>query len=645
MAQDSTINDTGEIGKPGQSTVKFPASLQKYHLFYRQSIEHREEFWKRQANRIIWDAPFTQVVQEDFRMGAVSWFTGGKLNACRNVLETGRKNGESKKPALRYFTDGGDILSYTWEDLDREVRQLAAALDTHGLKTGDRIALYLPDSPETVFFMLACAFLGLIYVPIPARYPSEITCEILLNSGAKMVVVSFTQKSSSYDVRAQSVVDSIMETYIVNTGSREVEKTVSYGHFVSPKSMRPLESSVSVESEHPFFILYANSASGIPRGSVFATGGFIVQAAASYDYIFQSIYEGEEVKSAVCTLELASAAGQCYGLWGPLANGICIVLTDGGLRSNSDLLHRLLQECESPSLLTTPTLLHDLRLELNDIPLDNKRRFSLVALSGDVLKPRLISFASQCLVSKPEKVVNLWMQSECGSAIISTYPNRELNRPGALGLAFPGIEALVYNYLGEICRPNESGQLVFKSSWPSMIRTIWCQPERYRQLYFQRVPGCYSTNDGVRLDGDGFYWFMGRIDDVIKVRGQSLATSEIETVLVSHPEISEAAVVSVEGDDGESIVAFLVINNRLVDENEIDKDSLESELSQSIIRRIGEFASISQYIFADELPHTRTGKIVRRVLRRIATGDITSSEDLSHLANPESVEEIIRKKG
>lgn len=646
MAQDSSFKDMGETGNQGLFPEKFPESLQEYHSLYRQSIEHREEFWSRQANRVTWDAPFTEVVHENFSNGAVSWFEGGKLNAARNVLDANQKNGAPAKPALRYFTGDGDLKSWSRQDLDREVRLLAAALEAYGMKMGDRVALYLPDSPETVFFMLACSCLGLIYVPIPARYPAEITHEIVQDSGARILVVSFTRKSQSYEARAQSLIESLKGIPVINTGDRVVEGTIPYARFVSPDILKPLESLTSVTAEHPFFILYANSASGIPRGSVFATGGFLVQAAASCDYIFRPTGEGAEVKSVVCSLELASAAGQSYGLWGPLMNGACLVLTDRGLQSAGDHLLRVLKECESPALLTTPTLLSELRRELNNGPLDIARRFSLVACSGDVLKPRLISFATQSLVSKPEHVLNLWIQSECGSAIIATFPYSELARSGALGLAFPGVEPLVYNYLGQICRPNESGQLVFKSSWPSMIRTIWGQEERYRQLYFQRVPGCYSTNDGVRLDGDGFYWFMGRLDDVIKVRGQSLATSEIEAVLVTHPLVSEAAVVSVEGDEGETLAAFLVMDQAMIDANrEIDKNSLESELSQSVIRRIGEFAAISQFIIAEELPRTRTGKIVRRVLRRIATGDITSNEDLSHLANPESVEELIRKKG
>jgi acetyl-CoA synthetase len=291
-------------------------------------------------------------------------------------------------------------------------------------------------------------------------------------------------------------------------------------------------------------------------------------------------------------------------------------------------------------------LLSELKHELGETPLSPERRFTLVASSGDVLKPRHISFAARTLVETPERVVNLWIQTECGASIISTFPSAELNRPGTLGLPFPGIMPLVVNYLGQACRPNESGQLVFSASWPSMIRTIWGQADRFRQLYFRRVPGYYGTNDGVRVDGEEFYWFMGRLDDAIKVRGQLLATSDIEAVLVAHPLVSEAVVVSVEAEDGEMLVAFLVLDKSIMEKSGAPNIAeLKTELARSIEQRVGEFTVISEFIVAPELPRTRTGKIMRRVLKRIAVGDISGDEDLSHLANPGTVDELIRKRG
>lgn len=646
MVQDSSLAESDNRGRHDLFPARLLAALKGYHGLYHKSIERREEFWRFQAGRILWDTPFDTVVREDWTEGRVEWFPDGKLNACHNVLGAQCERGRGDRRALLFLDETGEVRSYTYREMDREVRLLAAAMKKKGLKPGDRVALYLPDSPETLFFLLACSFLGLVPVPIPIRYTAELTREILLDCSASLLAVSLGSGSRSHEARAHAVVAAVEGVLVVNAGKAEAEGTVSYAEFMASSASSPLETPVSVEAEHPFFILYANTAAGVPRGSLFATGGFLVQAAASYDYIFASAVDGGEVRSLVCLLDLASAAGLCYGVWGPLANGSCIVIAAEGTRTIGERLRLALETCETPALLAAPTQLADLKRELDGNPISTERRFALVAASGDVLKPRQIQFAAQALVSSPERVLNLWIQSECGASVINTFPSPELNHAGVLGLPFPGIEPQVINYMGKVCRANESGQLVFRSSWPSMIRSIYGQDERYRQLYFQRVPGYYSTNDGARVDGDGFFWFMGRLDDVIKVRGQSLATSEVEAVLTTHPLVSEAAVVSAEDEEEQSLVAFLVLDSLPSGGNRAAViGTLEAELDQYMDQRIGEFAHISQYVVASQLPRTRTGKVVRRVLKRIVSGDISIEEDLSHLANPDSVEELIRKRG
>lgn len=673
MAEERSHGESGEHGAPnyalhdsgtpegdrGLIPERLPAGLKEYRGLYQKSIERREDFWRIQASRLVWDREFLTVVHENFSEGAVSWFDGGALNACRNALDVHIERGGADERALLYLDSDGVVRPFTFRGLLEETRKLAAALAAAGLARGDRFLLYLPDSPETVICLLACARIGLVAVPVPARYTADLVCEIAANCGASALLVASGSGSRSYDARARTVIEAFAEKTVIDAGVKTAEGAVQgspnyanhnseyhhYSDFVAGAGSSD-PGCASVEAEHPLFILYANSAAGMPRGSVFATGGFLVQAAVSHDYLFRSTADGDGAKSLVCALDLSSAAGLCYGVWGPLANGSCTVIAAEGMHSQAERLRRALETCDSAALLTTPILLSELKRELGDAPLSPERRFALVASSGDVLKPRHISFAARTLVTAPERVLNLWMQTECGAAVIGTFPSAELNRSGALGLPFPGIRPLVVNHLGQACRPNESGQLVFSASWPSMIRTIWGQADRYRQLYFRRVPGYYSTNDGARVDGEEFYWFMGRLDDVIKVRGQSLATSEVEAVLASHPLISEAAVVGVEGEDGESLFAFLVLEKSIVEKGgEPVTAALEEELARSIERRIGEFTVISRFIVAQELPRTRTGKIVRRVLKRIAVGDITVGEDLSHVANPGAVEDLLRQRG
>lgn len=626
--------DSGDLFPP-----RLPADHQEYFSFYRMSVEKRTEFWSVQARRLLWDKKFTTAEEADFAEGRISWFPDGALNACRNVLEA-RKKPTGGRPVLLFLDRAGAPHRYTRDEVAREVRRFAAALAGQGLKQGARAAFYLPDSPETVFLALACAFLGVIPVPIPTRYAAELVGEILADSGASFLAVAFGSDPQHYESRARAVVRAAGIT-VVNMGTEQAEGAISLDAFLAAGA--PLSGTgAGVPAEHPLFILYANSAAGVPRGSVFPTGGFLVQAAASYDYLLGAEPGGME-DGLVCTLDLASASGQCYGFWGPLLNGVPLVLIAEERRESAERLRQALELTGSPVLLTSPVILSALRRETGGAAL-SERRFRLLAASGDDLKPRHIQFAAQALVSSPERTLNLWVQTECGAALIGTWPDPGLNRPGALGLPFPGIEPVVLNSMTRDCRPNESGQLVFRSSWPAMIRTIWGQDERYRQLYFGRVPGYYGTNDGVRVDDQGFVWFMGRLDDVIKLRGQSLATAEVETVLAAHPRVAEAAVVGVEGEEGEAeIVAFLVLDVPI--ESGEEMLTLEAELSRSIEGRLGEFALLSRYIIAPELPRTRTGKIVRRVLKRIVSGTISMDEDLSHLANPGSVEKLIRERG
>lgn len=633
-------SETGKYNKIFQA--KIPANIQEYHILYHRSIEQREKYWGVQAKRLKWDKDFTTTVREDFSTADIAWFIDGKLNGCKNALDVHIEDGRGSEKALVYYTPDGHLKSYSYNELQIEVQRIAAALESEGYKAGDRIAIYMPDCPETVFFMLACACLGIIYVPIPCHFNAEITSEIIHDSGASLLIISQSLEKQSYRERSLRVAQKIGEIKIIIISGEAPGKMLTYPEFLNRSPEKPEKSYMSVEAEHPLFIIYANSAAGIPRGSVFATGGFLVQAATSFDSIFQSEKNAVNAESIVCTLNLVSAAGQSYGLWGPLLNGSCIVFSADGEETTADTLRELLNESDSPVLLTTPRMLTALKRKLNDASLSEKKRFLLVACCEDVLTPRLVSFAGKALASGAEKVLNMWLQSESGTALINTYQDIELNRPGALGVPFFGTKPLAMNNMGQLCRTNESGQLVFAFSWPGMLRTVWGQPERFRELYFQRLPGYFMTNDGVRIDSEGFFWFMGRLDDVIKIRGQSLATSEIEAVLVTHPEISEAAVVSAAGKDSDNLIAFLIVETKMIDsKDKSELNTLESELSDNIVRRIGEFALPDHYVFAGDLPRTRTGKLVRRILRRIASGGISPEEDLSHVANPESVEKLI----
>jgi len=640
MTNEGSGRDTGNGDMISRFPDTVPSNRKDYRKLYRDSLEHREEYWRAQAMKLVWDEPFATVVEEDFTAPSIAWFREGSLNAFRNVFEGGGKvNPEAT--ALVYYA-AADRVSYTFSELRDAAEQAAAALKASGFAAGDRIALYLPDCPETVILMLACSLNGVTYVPVPCTFNAEVTAEIVEDCGAGMLFVDTRSNDDSYLDRLHSLTTLLDGVTVVSACRGTVDGAVPFDDFLSRGEGRKA-GPASVSAEHPLCLIYANSAAGIPRGSIYATGGFLVQAAASFESVFQP--GGRDNTAVLSTVSLSSAAGQSYGLWGPLLAGYAAVFTDEGDEVKTETLQSVLGDNPLPILLTTPRLLTALKRTGVEDALRGAGGFSLIAVSGDILTPRLVTYAGEHLAAGKDRVVNLWIQSESGAAVISTFPVPDLNRPGALGLPFFGVKAAAMNNFGQPCRTNESGQLVFPLSWPGMIRGIWGQPERFRELYFQRVPGYFMTNDGVRIDGDGFVWFMGRLDDVVKIRGNSLATSEIEAVLVTHQSVSEAAVVSVQGMEGDDLVAFVATGGKPSDtHDEETARTLRPELSELIVKRIGEFALPSRFVFSSELPRTRTGKLVRRVLRRIASGDIGGDEDMSHVANPGSVEELIRKK-
>ncbi|MBW1871392.1 MAG: AMP-binding protein, partial [Deltaproteobacteria bacterium] len=384
-----------------------------------------------------------------------------------------------------------------------------------------------------------------------------------------------------------------------------------------------------------------NSATGIPRGSIMTSAGFLVQAATAHDYLFAPRSSSREPDKLYCAVELASAAGQCHGVWGPLLNGGCLVIAATGKVGVSRRINRVLDQCSPVAALSTPDRLKEWISQLEKQPLQTDKRFSLIAACRDILTPRLCNQADKVLTEQDQRVINLWIQSETGAALICTFPGKQLNRPGALGLPFPGVLPRVCDERGKRRGPNQGGLLMFAESWPAMLRGIWGQSERFRELYFGRIPGNFSTGDAVRVDASGYYWFMGRRDDVIKVRGFSLRTAEVEAVLQSHSKVTQAVAVGIRVDENDQLVAFVVLSASL--EQKVGEETLEEELSESIEARIGDFAIPRRFVFVGQLPRTASGKVTRRVLRRIAAGELARNEDLIHVANRGSIDELIQK--
>lgn len=637
MPKGGIINNDGHFVFSGS----LPADLLGYRTFYRQSIEKKKEFWEEQGKKLAWKKPFTSIFGEDMSIGICEWFADGTLNASYNALDVHVEAGRGDDDAIIYVSPDKPAVKQTYKTLLEDVKALANAMAAQGLKSGDRVAIYLPDSPQKIVFILAAARIGCIYVPIPTRFAAQAAIEDLADCKAAMLVVGTGFGLPAYEQRAETVINSIKGTKIVTVGERPLCSCTTYNQLIEAGKKETGDPIEFVDSERPLLIQYATSAGGIPRGSVFATGGFLVQTKAAYSYQIRNC--DDKKKKVYVALSTSSSAGQSYGIWGPLLYGDAIVIAEEGEESITKRMKRILNEYAPSVMIAQPRLLGGLKFELSDKPFESENKFSLIALSGDALPPRLITFATKNLCKRENSVINLWMQAETGCALISTYAGEELNKTGSLGLPFPGVEPEVINDFGEHCKTNEPGQLVFAATFPSMARTIWGQNDRFKQLYFARVPKHFYTNDGVRADNNNFFWFMGRLDDVIKLEGMSIATSELEATLSAHAKISESAVVGVTGEDGERISVFVVVKPEHTPKDEVDEESLRNEIMRYIEKRVGEFARPYKFLFVAELPRTRSGKVVRRLLRRIVNGDVTINEDMSHVTNPDSVVEIIKR--
>ncbi|WDP92340.1 MAG: AMP-binding protein [Desulfobacter sp.] len=611
---------------------KLPGRLDEFRMLHRQTLEQGDRFWAGQAKYLKWQKEFVSVVQEDFSRGEVSWFGEGRLNAAENALHRIIEKGMGQKTALKFYPGPGEApRTYSFHQLNEEVLKLAAALHQGGLKQGDCIALNLPNGPEFIICALAAAYLGVTYLPIGGHLPAALVADDVRESRAKLLVIA---AHGAGEEHAQTVHSLLAPLDIITVGGKikELPTLPEYTALAESGRVEP----AYPRADHPLFAIYENRLAGQPVGAVFATGGFLVQARTSFDLVFNRALDRDEPEIIVNTLDPSKSACQAYGLWGPLTNGIGIAITGGD--EGIDTIETLLEGEGNPAMICRPGLISDLRHQLGQNRLDTGNRFSVIACCGGALSPRLADFAAGVLVRGPEHLVNMWVQNKSGTSLIHTYPSPELNRPGSLGFGALGVEPLIINDFGQVCKTNVSGNLVFSKSWPAMGRPTRGAEAHFKKTYFSRFGGLFETYDGLRCDQDGFHWFMGRLDDVIKVRGQNLGTSQIESVIVSHPSIDEAVIVSTQGDSAEKLTAFVVTRGEMGDEV-----LFIEELKAYIAEQIGRFALPEKIVITGELPRTATGKLVRRLLKRIVAGDAGDNEDTGHLANAESVKALIKK--
>ena len=641
-----------------------PTSLGEYLRIQQASVEYRQAYWKQQAERLIWATPPTAIVEEDWANATCRWFPDGRLNACVNAVDRWIDEGKGDHTALVVLGRGSIEKQWTFAELRTEVNQVAAAMVHDGLTAGNRVVIWAAIGWQAIVTILACARAGLTYVLVPTAIPLHYVSVLVHDCNASMVVTDHPSEPVQPSTRQNQEPGLVtnLEALIEQQGGTripviEIDQGVEQNPFTqwvqaATKGHEAAIEPVVVPSEHPLMLLYPRVTAGLPRANVFATGGFAAQVATSYDHLFGQVLESVSRPGVVSTLERTSTAEQCYGIWGPLLNGHRVVLLEQRTNITLDDLqtdtdgHR-----SSLVLMTTPDHLLRWRNEQRQAgekhpdqsssqELEKKRNggFAIVAATSKPMTPRTASFAEQFLADAPRRLVNLWTQSESACALIAAYPTADLNRPGVLGLPAMGVDMAVVDDFGQLCKTNEGGHLMLRRSWPAMVRGIWNQPNRLFDLYFRRNPGFFATNDGVRIDKDGFVWFMRRLDDVVKISGQSVSTSEVEGALLSHHFVCEAAVVGSHESGQDQLIAFIVPSDDQEEGNkQSNRDRAIEELKTWLAETMGTCFVPDRIVPMTALPRTRTGKVIRRLLKRIAVGNASPTEDLSHVANPDAL--------
>ena len=620
-------------------------SEEEFSDMYQHSITKPDEFWHEQASSYLeWISKWDQVSEHDFSKGHVSWFKGGKLNATINCIDrhlTSRAN----QTAIIWEGDDPNESDYiSYQELHESVCKFSNALKERGVNKGDRVCIYMPMIPEAAYAMLACARIGAIHSVVFGGFSPESLKDRILDSDCQTVITADEGLRGSKRIPLKANVDEALErcpnvhTVIVikRTGaevnwvdSRDVdyhEITACMDLNCEPEPM---------DAEDPLFILYTSGSTGKPKGVMHTTGGYLLQAAMSHKLVFD--YKEKEIYW--CTADVGWVTGHSYIVYGPLANGATTLMFEGiPTHPNASRFWDVIDKHKVNIFYTAPTALRALMAQGDD-PVKNTSRESLRILGtvGEPINPEAWEWYYRVVGGSRCPIVDTWWQTETGAIMISPLAGSTSLKPGSASKPFLGVLPALLDEDGKEIEGAGSGNLVIKSSWPSQIRSVYGDHQRCIETYYTMYPGYYTTGDGARRDEDGYYWITGRVDDVLNVSGHRLGTAEVESALVLHPLVAEAAVVGYEHQiKGQGIYCYVTL---MTGEN--PNEELKASLVQLVSKEIGAIAKPDIIQWAPGLPKTRSGKIMRRILRKIAGNEIDNLGDTSTLADPSVVDELI----
>ncbi|RKG98007.1 acetate--CoA ligase [Corallococcus sp. CA053C] len=613
-------------------------SMQDYQRLWDEAEKDPQKYWgDRAREELFWKEPFQTVL--DWKPPHARWFVEGKTNLAYNCLDRHLPKLKDK-PAILFEGEPGDRRAITYGELSQQVNRLANGLKSLGVKKGDRVGIYLPMVPEAAVAMLACARLGAVHSVVFGGFSAEALQERMKDAGVKVLltadggwrkgaVVPLMKNVEAALTHATGIEKVVVLTRTGDGKLPEGPKFLAWDALVKgqPDTCEP----EWVESEHPLFILYTSGSTGKPKGVLHTTAGYAMNASLTTRWVFDL----REDDVYWCTADVGWVTGHSYVVYGPLMNGVTTVLYEGApTQPGPDRFWDIIERYKVSILYTAPTAIRAF-MRLGDGPVKQHDLSSLRLLGsvGEPINPEAWMWYRDVIGGGRCPVVDTWWQTETGSIMISPLPGATPTKPGSATFPLPGIHAEILDRDGKRVPRGQGGLLFVTKPWPSMLRSVYGDPERYANTYFSELPGMYFTGDGARTDADGYVWLMGRVDDVVNVAGHRLGTAEVESALVAHAKVAEAAVVGRPDDlKGTALVAFVTLK-----QGNAPSDALKKELAAHVAKEIGAIARPDEIRFAEGLPKTRSGKIMRRLLRDVAAGnhstqDTTTLEDLNVLA-------------
>jgi acetyl-CoA synthetase len=647
---DSSLRENRTFAPPAEFAAKAHVkSLEEYEAMYRRSVEDPEGFWAEAAGELEWFEKWDRVLvpgKDGSGLGA-KWFVGGKLNLSHNCVDRHAKGARRNKIALIWEGEPGEVRKLTYGELNEQVQRFANVLKGLGIKKGDRVAIYMGMSPELAIALLACARIGAVHSVIFGGFAAHAIVDRVNDSECVAVVTQNVSYRRGGEIKLKGIVDdaikqcpSVKHVVVFKRGDLQVEMKPGRDVWWH-EEMANVSADCAPEwmdAEDPLYLLYTSGTTGKPKGLLHTTGGYAVQTYLTSKYVFD--LRDDDIYW--CTADVGWVTGHSYVVYGPLQNGATVLMYEGAPNwPENDRFWKIIDAHKVTIFYTAPTAIR----AFTKWGVEWVRKYSLASLRllgtvGEPINPEAWMWFHREIGHERCPIVDTYWQTETGAIMISPIPGAVPTKPGSATRPFFGIVPEVVTKEGEPVPDGKGGLLVFRTPWPSMARTVWGNPERYEKAYWVEIPGSYFTGDGARRDSDGCYWLMGRVDDVLNVSGHRLGTMEVESALVAHPKVAEAAVVGRPDDlKGQAICAFVTLEL-----GHSVNDNLKQELKQWVAKEIGALARPDDIRFTDALPKTRSGKIMRRLLRELAStgevkGDTTTLEDFAVIAKLRENEE------